>query len=394
MARLAAPARRLLHGRGQQAAEAPARSGPRTTARATRARPWPWSTRSPRNTRHGADPERGQPQRAAVPGRAGGRRGARASSARPEPSGRGRRPPAHARALMGAIKDVERTTIEAALTGSRQLAVKALALHPLVQSTRTARGSSTPTVRAQPALRGGSVGVDVACVGPVFLDLTFIGLDGDPAARAGALRERAATSPPAAWPTSPSGGPARAVDRAGTAIGHDVAGEYLRRGSAARHRVPAPSRRAPRSPRSCPPPGTGRWRRSTRTSPVPRRRRDARPRGPSWPTWPAPSSRGPTARRCTRSSATPTPALRGLPPGSERGRRALRERRRGQRLAGADDPARPPRRLADALSQRRGDARPARGDRRRGRRRPRPRARPRRWPWSDTTGAGDLFAAA
>ncbi len=47
--------------------------------------------------------------------------------------------PAHARALIEAIKDVERTTIEAALTGSRELAVKALALHPLVPSVNTAR---------------------------------------------------------------------------------------------------------------------------------------------------------------------------------------------------------------------------------------------------------------
>jgi 6-phospho-beta-glucosidase len=47
--------------------------------------------------------------------------------------------PAHARALVGAVKDVERTTIEAALTGSRELAVRALALHPLVPSVTTAR---------------------------------------------------------------------------------------------------------------------------------------------------------------------------------------------------------------------------------------------------------------
>ena len=47
--------------------------------------------------------------------------------------------PAHAGALMTLIKDVERTTIDAALTGSRELAVKALALHPLVPSVATAR---------------------------------------------------------------------------------------------------------------------------------------------------------------------------------------------------------------------------------------------------------------
>jgi 6-phospho-beta-glucosidase len=47
--------------------------------------------------------------------------------------------PAHARALIEAIKAVERIAIEAATTGSRELAVKALALHPLVPSVNTAR---------------------------------------------------------------------------------------------------------------------------------------------------------------------------------------------------------------------------------------------------------------
>jgi 6-phospho-beta-glucosidase len=47
--------------------------------------------------------------------------------------------PAHAQALVTAIKDVERTTIEAALTGSGELAVRALALHPLVPSVAVAR---------------------------------------------------------------------------------------------------------------------------------------------------------------------------------------------------------------------------------------------------------------
>ena len=37
------------------------------------------------------------------------------------------------------MKDVERTTIDAALTRSASLAVKALALHPLVPSVRVAR---------------------------------------------------------------------------------------------------------------------------------------------------------------------------------------------------------------------------------------------------------------
>jgi 6-phospho-beta-glucosidase len=47
--------------------------------------------------------------------------------------------PAHARALVETMKDVERTTIDAALIGSRELAVRALALHPLVPSVTTAR---------------------------------------------------------------------------------------------------------------------------------------------------------------------------------------------------------------------------------------------------------------
>jgi 6-phospho-beta-glucosidase len=47
--------------------------------------------------------------------------------------------PAHARALIETIKAVERATIEAALTGSTALAVKALALHPLVPSVTAAR---------------------------------------------------------------------------------------------------------------------------------------------------------------------------------------------------------------------------------------------------------------
>jgi 6-phospho-beta-glucosidase len=46
--------------------------------------------------------------------------------------------PAHARALIEQMKEVERTTIEAALTGSRDLAIKALALHPLVPSVAIA----------------------------------------------------------------------------------------------------------------------------------------------------------------------------------------------------------------------------------------------------------------
>ena len=47
--------------------------------------------------------------------------------------------PGHAQALVATVKDVERTTIEAALSGSGDLAVRALALHPLVPSVSVAR---------------------------------------------------------------------------------------------------------------------------------------------------------------------------------------------------------------------------------------------------------------
>jgi 6-phospho-beta-glucosidase len=47
--------------------------------------------------------------------------------------------PGHARALIEAVKEVERTAIRAAITGSRELAVQALALHPLVPSVKVAR---------------------------------------------------------------------------------------------------------------------------------------------------------------------------------------------------------------------------------------------------------------
>ncbi len=47
--------------------------------------------------------------------------------------------PGHARALIESVKAVERITIDAALTGSTALAVKALALHPLVPSVEAAR---------------------------------------------------------------------------------------------------------------------------------------------------------------------------------------------------------------------------------------------------------------
>jgi 6-phospho-beta-glucosidase len=61
--------------------------------------------------------------------------------------------PAHARALVDAMKEVERITIDAALTGSAALAVKALALHPLVPSVTVAREIFDGYRARLPALR-------------------------------------------------------------------------------------------------------------------------------------------------------------------------------------------------------------------------------------------------
>ena len=60
--------------------------------------------------------------------------------------------PGHARALIETIKEVERTAIRAAVTGSRQLAVQALALHPLVLSVTTARRIFDAYASRQPEL--------------------------------------------------------------------------------------------------------------------------------------------------------------------------------------------------------------------------------------------------
>ena len=62
--------------------------------------------------------------------------------------------PTHARALIEAVKEVERTTIRAALERSRELAVRAIALHPLVPSVRVARRIFDAYAQRQPELRG------------------------------------------------------------------------------------------------------------------------------------------------------------------------------------------------------------------------------------------------
>jgi 6-phospho-beta-glucosidase len=75
-------------------------------------------------------------------------------------SGRGAVPtavgevPAHARALIEAVKAVERLTIRAALERSHSLALEAIALHPLVPSVNAARRILDAYVERQPELRG------------------------------------------------------------------------------------------------------------------------------------------------------------------------------------------------------------------------------------------------
>lgn len=66
--------------------------------------------------------------------------------------------PAHAGALVSLMKDVERTTIDAALTGSRRLAIRALALHPLVPSVTTATAIFDGYRERLPALRAAFAG--------------------------------------------------------------------------------------------------------------------------------------------------------------------------------------------------------------------------------------------
>ena len=58
----------------------------------------------------------------------------------------------HAQGIVTSVKDVERTTIEAARTGSQDLAVRALAVHPLVGSVPTARRILDAEMEALPEL--------------------------------------------------------------------------------------------------------------------------------------------------------------------------------------------------------------------------------------------------
>ena len=128
----------MAEARGAAGVDRSTTTGAATPA-ATRARRWPWWRRSPttparsmilNTANRSALPfldERAVVEVPALVGRAG-----------PVPVAIGP-VPAHAQALVTTIKDVERTTIEAALTGSAELAVRALALHPLVPSVPVAR---------------------------------------------------------------------------------------------------------------------------------------------------------------------------------------------------------------------------------------------------------------
>ena len=153
LARHAPRPRAHLHGRGAHARRATSPSTTTTPTPATRARRWRCWRRSRStaaqvlilNTANRSSlpflDERAVVEVPCVVGRAG-----------PVPVAMGQ-VPAHARALVEMMKDVERTTIDAALLGSRELAVKALSLHPLVPSVTTAREIFDGYRRRLPALQ-------------------------------------------------------------------------------------------------------------------------------------------------------------------------------------------------------------------------------------------------
>ncbi len=60
--------------------------------------------------------------------------------------------PDHGRGLVASVKNVERTTIRAALEGSRDLAVEALALHPLIDGVGVARKALAAAIDEFPEL--------------------------------------------------------------------------------------------------------------------------------------------------------------------------------------------------------------------------------------------------
>jgi 6-phospho-beta-glucosidase len=61
--------------------------------------------------------------------------------------------PIETQGLILQVRAAERTAIDAALSGSRQLAIKALALHPLVHSVQMATRILDGYMARQPALQ-------------------------------------------------------------------------------------------------------------------------------------------------------------------------------------------------------------------------------------------------
>ena len=62
--------------------------------------------------------------------------------------------PLEAQGLILAVRAAERVAIDAALSGSRELAIKALALHPLVPSVSVAENILAGYLAGQPAFAG------------------------------------------------------------------------------------------------------------------------------------------------------------------------------------------------------------------------------------------------
>ena len=118
--------------------------------------------------------------------------------------------PAHARALVETIKDVERTTIDAALLGlarargqgARAAPARAVGQHRARDLRRLPRAAA----RAAGGVRRDDRSTSPA-PSPAFLDLTFAGLDELPAPGRGALRARTSLR-------SPGGGAITAVGAA------------------------------------------------------------------------------------------------------------------------------------------------------------------------------------
>ena len=171
---------------------------------------------------------------------------------RPRPGRRRRRPRRTRRRSMTAIKDVERTTIEAALTGLRRARGRGARAAPAGAERRDRarhlRRLPRAAARAGGALR--RMSVDVVVTATAFMDITFIGLESVP--RPG--EERFAGD----LLRSPGGGAINAIgaSRLGLTaalavpLGEDLDGRFIREalergGHRARPPAPARARRRP-----------------------------------------------------------------------------------------------------------------------------------------------------